>query len=62
MTITEEGRNRVEMEMKEIKHRMMRVFADMGEADAEEFIRLTRRFADIMQKHMPREQGGIQSD
>lgn len=62
VTITEEGRNRVEMEMKEIKHRMMRVFADMGEADAEEFIRLTRRFADIMQKHMPREQGGIQSD
>lgn len=52
VTITESGRSRVKKEMREMKHRMIQVFTDMGEADTAEFIRLTRRFSQLMQKHM----------
>jgi DNA-binding MarR family transcriptional regulator len=55
VTITEDGRNRVEMEMQEMKNRMTRIFLDMGKSDTAEFIRLTRRFSELMQNHMPRE-------
>lgn len=55
VTITEGGRNRVETEMQEMKNRMTRVFIDMGEADTAEFLRLTRRFSELMQNHMPKE-------
>ncbi len=55
VTITEEGRNRVEAESEEMKNRMTRVFSDMGEADTAEFLRLTRLFSELMQKHMPKE-------
>jgi DNA-binding MarR family transcriptional regulator len=55
VTITEAGRNRAENEMKEIQRSMTQVFADMGEADTEEFIRLTSQFFDLMQKYMPKE-------
>lgn len=52
VTITEAGRRRAEAEMEEIKSVMIRVFTDMGEADTAEFVRLTGRFSELMQKHM----------
>lgn len=55
VTITEEGRNRVETEMNEMKNKMTRVFSDMGETDTVEFIRLMRRFFELMKKHMSQE-------
>lgn len=55
VTLTEEGRNRAEAEMREMKNRMVRIFTDMGEADTIEFIRLTRLFSELMQKHFPQE-------
>ena len=61
VTITDEGRHRVETEMTEMKNRMARIFTDMGEADTAEFIRLSRRFSELMQTHLSREGAGIQS-
>lgn len=54
VTITEAGRARAREEHQEMHRRMTRVFADMGEADAVEFVRLSRRFSALMQKHMPK--------
>lgn len=62
VTITEEGRNRAEAEMKDMKNRMVWIFTDMGEADTIEFIRLTRLFSELMQKYSPQEEGCTQSD
>lgn len=55
VTITQAGRSRVETEMHAIESRMAQVFIDMGEADTEEFIRLTRRFFELMHRHMQQE-------
>lgn len=62
VTITEEGRRRVKTEMREMKNHLTKVFADMGEEDTAEFLRLTRRFSELMQKHMPRKQGEGQDE
>lgn len=59
VNITEKGRSRAEDEMQWMRNRMVRVFTDMGEADTAEFIRLTHRFSELMQNHMPREQGDV---
>ena len=52
VNITEAGRDRVASEMQEHKNMITRIFNDMGEADTSEFIRLTRRFSQLMQKHL----------
>lgn len=53
VTITQDGRNRVEAEMKEIHSIMIKVFTDMGEGDTTEFIRLTAQFSKLLQKYLP---------
>jgi len=53
VTITEAGRIRAEAEMLEMQQCMTQVFADMGEADTVEFIRLMRRFFELGQKYLP---------
>lgn len=55
VTITEAGRSRAEAEMKQIQRSMTQVFIDMGEADTAEFIRLTSKFFELLQKYMPEE-------
>ncbi|OJU08385.1 MAG: MarR family transcriptional regulator [Clostridiales bacterium 43-6] len=55
VTITEAGRIRAETELKKMKNSMTRVFTDMGEEDTEEFIRLTSKFFELLQKHSPQE-------
>lgn len=59
VTITEAGRNRVEAEMEEIKSTLTLVFTDMGEVDTGEFLRLSRRFSELMQKHLLRDQESV---
>ena len=53
VTITEAGRERADAEMQEMKNSMTRVFIEMGEADTAEFIRLTKQFFALSEKHMP---------
>ncbi|MEA5015046.1 MAG: transcriptional regulator [Candidatus Limiplasma sp.] len=53
VTITEAGRSRVDAEMQEMQQHMSRIFAEMGEADTVEFIRLMRIFFELGQKYMP---------
>lgn len=52
VTITEEGITRVQAEMAELHEQMAGIFVDMGETDTADFIRLTRRFIELGQKHM----------
>lgn len=53
VTITQAGRRRAQSEMEEMGRGMSQVFAEMGEADTREFIRLMRIFFELGQKHMP---------
>lgn len=53
VTITEAGRMRAQAEMEEMQRSMSQVFAEMGEADTVEFIRLMRRFFELGQKYLP---------
>ncbi|HBD63959.1 MAG TPA: MarR family transcriptional regulator, partial [Clostridiales bacterium] len=55
VTITESGRIRAESELRKMKNSMTQVFTDMGEEDTEEFIRLTSKFFELLQKHSPQE-------
>jgi DNA-binding MarR family transcriptional regulator len=50
VTITEAGRNRTKCDMKEAYGILAKVFIDMGEADTQEFIRLTQTVSDAVQK------------
>jgi len=52
VTITDAGRERAELEMKELDKALVNVFSDMSEADAAEFLRLTEQFHKLMHKHM----------
>ncbi|GHV45372.1 MarR family transcriptional regulator [Clostridia bacterium] len=52
VTLTEAGRARAETEMKKRRDGMTQTFAEMGETDTLEFIRLMKRFFSISQKHM----------
>jgi DNA-binding MarR family transcriptional regulator len=56
VTITEAGYERVNTEMKEMQKSMRQVFTDMGETDAVEFIRLSKRFFELTQKYAPFQQ------
>lgn len=58
VTITEAGRIRAQSEMEEMERGMSQVFADMGEADTVEFIRLMRIFFELGQKYMSCAQDG----
>ena len=53
VTITEAGRNYVETEMGKLLSGLTKVFTEMGETDTREFLRLTKRFFELMQEHMP---------
>ena len=55
VTITEAGNARVQAEMADLHERMAGIFVDMGEVDTADFIRLTRRFIELGQKHMKSE-------
>lgn len=52
VTITDAGREREEIEMKEIKECLSQVFIEMGETDTLEFLRLMKSFFELAQKHM----------
>ena len=53
VTITDAGRVRAEAELRKMKDRITQVFTDMGEDDTAEFIRLSKKFAGLLQKHLP---------
>ena len=44
VTITEDGRRRIRSDMEKMRGQMIAVFTEMGEQDAAEFVRLTKRF------------------
>lgn len=52
VTITEAGKTRVQAEMADLYAQMAGIFVDMGEAETADFIRLTRQFIELGQKHM----------
>ncbi|MCL1964965.1 MAG: transcriptional regulator [Firmicutes bacterium] len=52
VTITDAGRERIEVEMTKIRKTMTQIFTEMGETDTEAFIRLFKRFFIISQKYM----------
>jgi len=51
VTITEEGRERGDMEVRAMEGALEAVFFEMGKADTAELLRLMEMFADLMQKH-----------
>ena len=51
--ITEAGRIRAATELQEMQRCMAQIFADMGETNTSEFIRLSKQFSELAQKHMP---------
>jgi len=53
VTITANGRERAETEIKEIQKNMVSVFNEMGETETAEFIRLTKKFFELSEKYMP---------
>lgn len=53
VTITEEGRERVLTNMQRMQNYLISVLTEMGEEDATEFVRLSRRFAEIAQHTRP---------
>jgi len=54
VTVTDAGRERAEMEMRDLAEALGRVFIEMGEVDAMEYLRLKKRFFGLMQKHQLR--------
>ena len=52
VTLTESGRQRARREMDNRQTCMAGIFKEMGEADTRDFIRLTKRFAELAAKHM----------
>jgi DNA-binding MarR family transcriptional regulator len=52
VSITNAGRERILTEMTTMTEAMTRIFAEMGEADTLEFVRLTNIFFTVSQKHM----------
>ncbi len=53
VTITEEGRERIRANMARMRNHLVQVFTEMGEEDAREFVRLSKRFFEIAQRTMP---------
>lgn len=52
VTITEDGKRRVNQEIGQIREGLARVFLDLGEDDTREFLRLAPLFLDLIKKHM----------
>ena len=55
VTITEEGRGRICLNMKNMRERMVGILTEMGEHDAAEFIRLIKRFSEIAHRTLNNE-------
>ncbi|SET63950.1 MarR family winged helix-turn-helix transcriptional regulator [Lacrimispora sphenoides] len=53
VTITEEGRERIQANMQRMQNHLIQVLTVMGEKDAREFVRLSTRFFEIAQSTMP---------
>jgi len=53
VTITEEGRERIRVNMQRMQNHLIQVLTVMGEKDAREFVRLSTRFFEIAQRTMP---------
>jgi len=53
VTITEEGRERIQANMQRMQNHLIQVLTVMGEKDAREFVRLSTRFFEIAQRTMP---------
>lgn len=53
VTITEEGRERIRVNMQRMQNHLIQVLTVMGEKDAREFVRLSTRFFEIVQRTMP---------
>jgi len=52
VSITEEGRTRVETEMRKWTKTLELVFLDMGEKDTKEYLRLSSQFFHLIQDHL----------
>lgn len=52
VTITEEGRERLHSQMRNMRNHLIQVFTEMGEEDAREFVRLSTHFHEIAQRTM----------
>jgi len=50
VTITEDGRERIRSSMNQMRERLIKIFTEMGEQDALEYVRLSKRFAEIAAK------------
>lgn len=53
VTITEEGRERIHENMQRMENYLVQVLTEMGEEDANELVRLFRRFFEIAQRIRP---------
>ena len=53
VTITEEGRERIRENMQRMQNHLVQVLTEMGEEDANEFVRLSKRFFEIAQRTRP---------
>ena len=50
VTITDEGRERIRLNMKQMREQMVSILTEMGEHDAAEFFRLIKHFFEIASK------------
>lgn len=55
VTITQEGRVRIQEELDILDGYMESIFIDMGQSDTWEFMRLMRKFSDLSYKYFPKE-------
>ena len=52
VSLTAEGRRRIEIFIKQMRGNLMAVLEEMGEEDAKEFVRLMGRFSEIAERRM----------
>ena len=52
VSITDSGRDRVEVEMRKWTKTLEHVFLDMGEIDTKEYLRLSSQFFQLLQEHL----------
>jgi DNA-binding MarR family transcriptional regulator len=55
VSITDAGRDHIETMMRRMRRHMVEVFTEMGEQDAESFVRLVKDFLEIMERTMPKD-------
>ncbi len=53
VTITEDGRERIRANIDRMRSHLIQVFTEMGEEDAREFVRLSKRFFEVAQRSRP---------